>query len=347
MFPFSSDAYDSVQITGATGFVGSHILHQALEAGHSVRITTRPAKFEEVKKRLGQNVDVVSVADAATGDYTQALKGVDAIIHAAAPLPMKTGPEALMDGAINGAKNILRQALAVGVHKIVITSSYVTSKHDPALLLSDHVFTDKEWNPATMEEALDETRNIYWVYDAAKTLAERAIWQFADEHPEMDITTINPPMIFGPFAPEFHTIKGDINSLTTMGVFYQNVLLSSGKKLPARQTEAEPINVDVRDVARAHVLALHSPPTREVGRKRLLIGGTNFSWKDAVEHLAEVRPELRARLPDTSEALKTKIAKIDTSRLAEVLGMPNYMDWKKTVEDAADALIELEKTWAQ
>jgi len=102
----------------------------------------------------------------------------------------------------------------------------------------------------------------------------------------------------------------------------------------------------VRDAARAHILALRSPPTKEVGKKRLLIAGPNFTWKDAVEHLAVVRPELKPRLPYTSEAKTTPLATLDTSRAKIVLGLDTYIDWKKTVEDTADSIVEVEKSWA-
>ncbi|TDL27090.1 NAD-P-binding protein [Rickenella mellea] len=333
-----------VLITGATGFLGSHILHQALEAGYPVRITTRPAKVDAMQKFLGDKVEVVGIVDAATGDYTEALKGVGAIIHCAAPIASKADPEGLLRGAIDGAMTILKQAVAAGIKKIVITSSWATVNFDPKVHFTDYVYTDKDWNPATREQALDGTRTQGWAYAAAKTIAEQEVWKFADEHPEIDITTINPPYLYGPFVPEFKLEKGDVLGLSTNGYFYRNVLPAHGGKLPAVQ-EVTPITIDVRDAAKAHILALRSPSTKEVGRKRLLIGGTNFTWKNAVDHLASVRPALRARFPDTSEALSPTIAKIDNTRATAVLGL-TFTDWRKTVEDTADTLLAVEKSWA-
>ncbi|TDL23616.1 NAD(P)-binding protein [Rickenella mellea] len=333
-----------ILITGATGFVGSHILQQALEAGHPVNITTRLAKVDALQKHLGDSVQVFGVDDAATGDYSNALKGVGAIIHCAAPISSKADSDGLLRGAIDGALNIVKQAVAAGIFKIVITSSWVTANFDDKFMLSDYIYTDKDWNPATKEETRDKTHDAWWFYQAAKTIAEQEVWAFADQHPEVDITMINPPYLYGPFAKQFQIEKGDYAAFSTNGYFYRNVLKVQGK-LPAVQ-QVGPLNVDVRDVAKAHLLALKAPPTSEVGRKRLLVGEQFFTWKDAVEHLKTVRLELKDRLPDTSEAQELTIAKIDTKRAADVLGLTTYTDWKKTVEDTADNLLAIEKNWA-
>lgn len=154
-------------------------------------------------------------------------------------------------------------------------------------------------------------------------------------------------MVYGPLPPGFKLGKDAVLSHSTYAYFYKAVLPQGGGKLLPVQTGyiEPPLTVDVRDVAEAHILALQAPPSSEVGQKRLLVAGPNWSWKDAVEHLAIVRPELKGRLADSSEAVKTPIATIDTSRARELLGMTTYIDWTKTVEDMTDDLIALEKSW--
>ena len=46
-----------------------------------------------------------------------------------------------------------------------------------------------DWSPVTREEALDGTKDSFYIYVAEKTLAERALWDFADKHPHIDVTT--------------------------------------------------------------------------------------------------------------------------------------------------------------
>jgi len=117
--------------------------------------------------------------------------------------------------------------------------------------------------------------------------------------------------------------KPSLSDYSSIGrTFYKNILPEHGSavKLKAVQ-DAMPLTVDVRDVAKAHVLALTAPPTSQVGRKRLLVAGEGFLWKDAVDHLRAVRPELRERLPDPSEAKKLEASIMDVSRTREVLGL--------------------------
>ncbi len=49
--------------------------------------------------------------------------------------------------------------------------------------------THVDWNSVTLEEALDPAANPLTVYGAEKTHAEKFAWKFADEHPEVEITT--------------------------------------------------------------------------------------------------------------------------------------------------------------
>ncbi|KKP05751.1 NAD dependent epimerase/dehydratase [Trichoderma harzianum] len=60
-------------VTGATGYVGAHLVEQALEASYPVRVTSRPGKVNSFKKRFGDGVEVAEVVDIATEDLTNAL----------------------------------------------------------------------------------------------------------------------------------------------------------------------------------------------------------------------------------------------------------------------------------
>lgn len=130
-----------------------------------------------------------------------------------------------------------------------------------------------------------------------------------------------------------------------MGLIYKFVM--SGEKLEALQMPFAPTMIDVRDVAKAHILALTAPTSVTIHkRKRLLIWSANVFWSDAVEHLSSVRPDLKPRLSDSSAVQKpAAVCNVDTSLAAEVLGLKGYIDWRKTIEDAVDALLEVERSW--
>lgn len=58
----------------------------------------------------------------------------------------------------------------------------VICKHDDSTFVVD-------WNPITLEQAVDPSADPFTVYGAEKTLAEHAVWEFAEKHPEADILT--------------------------------------------------------------------------------------------------------------------------------------------------------------
>jgi len=110
---------------------------------------------------------------------------------------------------------------------------------------------------------------------------------------------------------------------------------------------APPFNVDVRDVARAHVLALKVPPSA-YEPKRFIISSSRFTWKEAIDFLAQARPELKGRLPVITgkEPAVPPFAILDTSATEKILGLKNYIKWEDTVLDTIDDLLRVEKELA-
>jgi nucleoside-diphosphate-sugar epimerase len=324
-------------VTGANGFLGSHIIHQLLEKGYRVRGTARGAKVSVARDIFASydKFEVVSVDDLAVDDISVHLKDVNAVIHAAAPLPSATDSKGLLQSALNGSLNVIRQAEKAGIKRVVYTSSIVT------LYNASGTFTENDWNPMTEEETL--AGSPFAGYIGAKTVAERAVWKFADEHKNIDITGINPPYLFGPFAPGFLIPEPNYATISTNIHLYQ--ILSPKGVFPRG-----PGSVDVRDVARIHVEALHSPPESSVGRKRLIVSSPyDGSYKQAVQFVAEAHPELKARLVDPDNVPKFAVDKIavDLQRVADVTGVQvdSYHSWKDTVLNTIDALLALEKEW--
>ena len=149
---------------------------------------------------------------------------------------------------------------------------------------------------------------------------------------------MNPTFFIGPFAPEWVPSKVDISSISTNRLIY-NLISANGPGLP------DPSTIDVRDVARASVLSLRAPPTSQVGRKRFLLSGEWFSGSQAVEYLEKTRPQLKDRLSEIArQSGPVPESNFDTSRVKEVLGF-EFTDWHKTVDDAVDSLLALEKDW--
>lgn len=337
----------TVLVTGVSGFVGSHIVLELLKEGFAVRGSARSRRLKSLQSTIcaaHPDFALVHIEDVATGDLTESLTGVDAIIHVASPLPGKVSPEVALASALDGTLNVLRQAVNAGVNKVVLTSSYATVL-DPSFAQAYQglVFTSSDWGRVTREEVLSGEHNPIWVYLATKILSEQAAWKFADEHPELDLSTINPPFIYGPFAAGFPAPS--VNELSTNRMPYALIAGKPGQLPPQRS----PLFCDVRDVARAHVSALKLPGKPASGNiKRYLLCGGVFTWKEAAEHLAKTFPELGPRLPSTEKAvpLPGKVSTIDTGPAAEDLGMVEYIRWEKSIEDTIKSLLEVEKSWA-
>jgi len=331
----------TILVTGATGYLGSHIVVQLLDEGYDVKGVARSSKIEALKKAYadyGPRFQAVAIQDIIYDQFPDAFKGVDALIHTASPLPTRQSPEKVLEGAVEGTLNIIRQAQKAGIKKFVVTSS-IAAVYNPR-----NSFTDKDWNPITKDQALSGTP--MQTYAASKTFAEQELWAFNDAHPDLDITTFNPPFLYGPLAPTFiETLpKGDFAALSTALQIYQ--FLTPTGVYPQSAGQA-----DVRDVARVHVLALSAPATSEVGRKRIIFGSPHgFDFIKIRELIKEKRPELKDRLinEDTEvPKLPRDRIPVDFGRVKEVLGVEQeeLRTIEETMLDTVDSLLELEKKW--
>ncbi|KAG6832867.1 hypothetical protein H0H87_012800 [Tephrocybe sp. NHM501043] len=330
-----------VFVTGGSGFLGSHIVLQLLYKGYNVRAATRPNRVAELTKnyeKFGDRFHAVAVSNIGADKFSDALKGIDAVIHTAASLPERQSSEAVLapvpQSAIDGTLNVIRQAEKAGITKMVVTSSIVS------VLNPNNSFTDKDWYSITKEEALKTSG--FDTYRAAKTLAEKELWAFGEAHPHLDITTLNPPYLYGPLAETFTIPTGNYTALSTDLYIYRFLNPEGGFM-------SSPAHADVRDVAHAHILALTSPPSSEVGRKRILIASPHgFDIKATLELIADSRPELKARLTKKMppEYPYDRIP-FDFKRIEEVLGMSkdDFRTVEETMIETVDSLMALEKQW--
>ncbi|KAJ7932971.1 hypothetical protein B0H13DRAFT_2512902 [Mycena leptocephala] len=329
---------EHIFVTGASGFLGSHVVLQLLENGYFVRAVARGEKADQLKSiyaSYGERVEVVKITDIAHDQFPEALAGVDAIIHIATPAPGRAEPSAMLATAAEGTLNVMVQGEKAGIKRMVVTSS-ISSVVNPK-----DSYTDQDWNPITKETALTGENKLA-TYGASKKFAEIALWEWADKHPHVEVTTLNPPIFYGPFTPHFPLPVPDFRAISTDRVFY-NYLFPDGV-FPFRT-----YYIDVRDVAQAHVRALHSRPTAQVGRKRIIISSPfGWSFQKTRDFIAEQRPALRERLI-TATPLEPpyNVMPINFERVEEVIGMKvsDFHTTEQTTLDTVDALIQAEERW--
>jgi len=336
-----------VLVTGASGFVGSHVVDELLRQGYSVRGAVRSHNVARISKSyesFGNRFTTTVIDDIATSDFSQAIKGVDVLIHVASPLPNSSTAQGILDGAVSGTTRILDAALAAGVKQLIITASIV-SLVATTDFWKEITISEKSYNPQTDEDALQPDASSFLVYSVSKGLADRAVRDFKHAHRDLDVTTIHPGYIYGPLG------SGQIYNSPATGtnrLIYALIAGAEGRPVsnydPAAGTA--PLSVDVRDVARAHVLALKVPPSDEP--KRFIVSSSAFTWKEAIEFIAKARPELKGRLPVVTgnEPPIPPSATLDTSATENVLGLKNYVKWQDTVLDTIDDLLRTEKEFA-
>ncbi|KAF8650302.1 hypothetical protein AX16_005310 [Volvariella volvacea WC 439] len=327
-----------ILIVGVTGYVGSNVALELMNRGYSVRGTTRsPAKELESKlKQYYPRLELVQIDNVVTGDFTEVLKGVYAVIYCASPLPPDADPREVIQTTTEGSLNVLRQAWKAGVRKFVLTSSWAATTAPDYIERPGKVFTEKDWMCVQYPDQVDFNQSPLWIYAAAKAIQERAAWDFVKQHPEMDLATLCPPFIYGPFVPHFPVRTTNLAT----NIFVYALLRGY------RPMDSDPLTVDIRDVAKAHVSAMELPPNPQPEAKRFVLYSGNFNWADAAKYLMEHRPDIKDRLPPLDIVVGVpKVATIDASKAMKALKIDKWIPWQTSLNDSVDSLLEVEKSW--
>ncbi|ESK82147.1 3-beta hydroxysteroid dehydrogenase isomerase family protein [Moniliophthora roreri MCA 2997] len=332
-----------VLVTGATEFIGSHIVSQLLEKNIRVRAVVRStSKVKTIFPDTGSQLEIVEVPSL-LDDHTEALKGVSAVIHTAVPGFFNgASNEETLRGAYAGALNIVNQAISIGIKKIVVTGSFLDLfDTDFKQAYGDELVTEIDFGSIELADIKPEEQDAVFVYQAAKTVVDKRLLQIARENSDVDVTVLLPSMVFGPFVPNF-PYPSNISQLGTNAIAYG--LIAGGPDGPNTYPSLHIGHlVDVHDVAKAHVLALDAPPVP--GRhKRMIVYSGIFKWKDAAEVIRKTHPELAPRLPSSDAAPPAQTdAPLDISFTSEVLGMRKYVPWEESVVAAIEVCLEHER----
>ncbi|KAI5993189.1 hypothetical protein EDC04DRAFT_2910899 [Pisolithus marmoratus] len=335
-----------VLVTGANGYTAMWVVHEFLKQRYSVRGTVRSAKkAEHVQKQFaeyGDKLEVVVVEDfTKEGAFDEVVKDVDAIAHTASPFHLNAQrPEELIEPAVKGTMGVLQSALKYGtsVKRVVTTSSVGAIIRDEPTPIT---FTEKDWDQQSLDlvNKLGEKAPNIAKYRASKTLAEKAAWKFLEDHEQeinWDATFLNPSFVFG---PAIHELTDPASLHTSAKMFYDYVADASKAEAAGNNFLAQSGTcwVDVRDVAKAHRLALEK---QEAGGERIIISSGLFKWQDFIDaaNALSPPPQLSKPIPKgqpgsgTGHPDTVHLVIFDTSKSDRVLGL-KYRTIETTTKD--------------
>ncbi len=268
-----------VLVTGASGYIGSHIVANLLSKGRKVRATVRdtsdPDRVDHIRSMEvpeGGSLEIVEMDLLDGVSVHRAVSGCSSVIHTAAVVVLKSKKpqEKIVDPSVIGTKNVLDAIDASGtVERLVHTSS--TAAIRPQKWKDGQTLTTETWaDDATIENN---------PYGLAKFSSERIVreWHEKKDSSRTRMVTINPCVVLGPPLSKRH-LNGSISFVMTL----------LNREIPAVVPMHISI-VDVRDVAEAHVRAL----TKGDNAGRYLVVSGQMWFKDIAKSLKKANPDLR------------------------------------------------------
>ncbi|HLX76296.1 MAG TPA: hopanoid-associated sugar epimerase [Terriglobales bacterium] len=241
-------------VTGATGFVGSHVARFLAGQGAELRLLVRPTS-------LTANLEGIA-AERVTGDLREpeslrkAMAGCEAVFHVAADYRLWTRePHEMYRSNVEGTRNVIRLAREAGVRRVVYTSSVATMGFSSNGHLAD------ENSPVGLGDMIGH-------YKRSKFQAEQIALEAG--RGGADVVVVNPTTPVG---------EQDIKPTPTGRIIVDFLK----RKFPAYVDTGLNL-VDVGEVARGHVAAL------EKGRRgeRYILGGENLTLKQILDKLAAI-----------------------------------------------------------
>ena len=239
-------------VTGATSYVGGHVVRRLLRVGHTVHAPVRDMdeSFVGLKSFVGflKLFKVTSVVE--PGAYDEAMKGCSVLHHVASPFWLVGSKEQvqtkLLDPAIKGIEEILTSCSKTPtMKKVILTGTVLTCCADlrPSIANPDFSCSEADW-----ESNVSET---CWPYVYSKVVQEKRAIEIAAAQSQYELCILAIGGQFGPLCSTAGTgISAMILKYVRMGLFF-----------PAVPPMAIPMN-DVRDTAAIHSLAMSSPKAK-------------------------------------------------------------------------------------
>jgi len=248
-------------VTGATGFLGSHVARVLADQGAQLRLLVRPAS--DLRNLDGLNGDrgvdrvVGDLRDAAS--ISKALSGCDVVFHVAADYRLWVrDPDEMYRSNVEGTRYLLEAARKQGVRRVVYTSSVATMGFSSG---AKNGGVADEQSPVGIEDMIGH-------YKRSKFMAEQVAVEAARSG--VDVVIVNPTTPVG---------ERDIKPTPTGRI----VVDFLKRKFPA-YVETGLNLVDATECARGDVQALEKGKSGE----RYILGGENLTLKQILDRLGAI-----------------------------------------------------------
>ena len=241
-----------VLITGATGFVGSHVAQQVAAAGGDLRLLVRSSsKLENISDLRAERV-TGDLRDAAS--LKRAIQGCEFVFHVAADYRLWVRhPEQMYEANVEGTRAVIRAAQECGVRRVIYTSSVATMGFTREGHIAD------ENSPVSLAEMIGH-------YKRSKFMAEQIALDAGKSG--ANVVVVNPTTPIG---------EQDIRPTPTGRIVVDFLKC----KFPAYVDTG--LNLaDVKEVARGHLLAMEKARPGE----RYILGGENLTLKQILDKLS-------------------------------------------------------------
>src|SRR6478672_9328386 len=252
-------------VTGATGFVGSHVARALAAQGADLRLLVRSTSRTDNIADLPAEVTV--------GDLRQpeslkaAMSGCDFVFHVAADYRLWVrNPEEMYQANVEGTRAIIQAAQESGVRRVIYCSSVATMGF-------------KQTGEIVNEETPVTLADMVGHYKRSKFMAEQIALEAGRKG--ANVVVVNPTTPIGEF---------DIKPTPTGRI----VVDFLKKNFPAYVDTG--LNLaDVKEVARGHVLAMEKARPGE----RYILGGENLTLKQILDKLAALTglPSPKMKVP--------------------------------------------------